>query len=231
MRILLVEDHPDMRNIMTAHLRGRGFVVDACACGTAGLAAATRTSYDAVILDLGLPDMDGMSVLSRLRADVLRFVPVLVLTARDALDDRVAGLDAGADDYLLKPFDLQEFDARLRAVMRRHAAPAPDLLRCGDLALDCRARDVHVGDHRLDLTRREIDLLEALMRAGGRTIVRDALEEQLYGLDEAVTANALEAAVSRLRRRLATAGTGVLLETVRGIGYRLSHQPARPGLS
>ena len=231
MRILLVEDHPDMRNIMTAHLRGRGFVVDACACGTTGLAAAAQASYDAVVLDLGLPDMDGMSVLFRLRADVLPFVPVLVLTARDALYDRVAGLDAGADDYLLKPFDLQEFDARLRAVMRRYATSAPDLLRCGDLALDCKARDVHLGDLRLELTRREIDLLEALMREAGRTIVRDTLEEQLYGLDEAVSSNALEATVSRLRRRLATAGTGVVLETVRGIGYRLSHQPARTDLS
>ena len=231
MRVLLVEDHPDMRSIMTAHLRSRGFVVDAFACGRAGLAAASVALYDAVVLDLGLPDMDGMTVLSRLRADALPFVPVLVLTARDALDDRVAGLDAGADDYLLKPFDLQEFDARLRAVMRRHAAPAPNLLRCGDLTLDCKARDVRLGDLHLDLTRREIGLLEALLREAGRTVVRDVLEERLYGLDEAVSGNALEATVSRLRRRLATAGSGLLLETVRGIGYRISHRPARPDMT
>ncbi len=231
MRVLLVEDHPDMRSIMTAHLRGRGFVVDAFACGTACLAAAAVAPYDAVVLDLGLPDMDGIVVLSRLRADALPFVPILVLTARDALDDRVAGLDAGADDYLLKPFDLQEFDARLRAVMRRHAAPAPNVLRCGDLVLDCKARDVRLGELSLDLTRREISLLEALMRQAGRTVVRDALEERLYGLDEAVSSNALEAIVSRLRRRLAAAGTGLLLETVRGIGYRLSYRPTRPDMT
>ena len=228
MRVLLVEDHPDVRSIMTAHLRAQGFVVDAFACGSAGLAAARAGPYDAVVLDLGLPDMDGMSVLSCLRADARHSVPVLVLTARDALDDRVAGLDAGADDYLLKPFDLQEFDARLRAIMRRHAAPAPDLLRCGDLTLDCTAREVRLGDLPLDLTRREIGLLEALLHEAGRTVVRDVLEERLYGLDEAVSGNALEATVSRLRRRLAAAGTGLLLEAVRGIGYRLSHRPAPP---
>ncbi len=231
MRVLLVEDHPDVRSIMTAHLRAQGFVVDAVACGSAGLAAARATLYDAVVLDLGLPDMDGMLVLSRLRTDALRSVPVLVLTARDALDDRVAGLDAGADDYLLKPFDLQEFDARLRAIMRRHVAPASNMLRCGDLTLDCKAREVRLGDLPLDLTRREVGLLEALLREAGRTVVRDVLEERLYGLDDAVSGNALEALVSRLRRRLAAAGSGLLLEAVRGIGYRLSHRPASPDLT
>ena len=228
MRVLLVEDHPEMRSIMTSHLRGQGFVVDAFACGAAGLAAARTAPYAALVLDLGLPDIDGMTVLSHLRADARPLIPVLVLTARDALDDRVAGLDAGADDYLLKPFDLKEFDARLRAVMRRHAASVPNLLRCGDLALDLKAREVRLGELRLELTRREIGLLEALMRDAGRTVVRDLLEEQLYRSEDAVSGNALEATVSRLRRRLASAGSGVSLETIRGIGYRLSPQPSQP---
>ena len=211
-----------MREMMTAHLRGIGFVADGVGRGEDAITAAAAVAYDVIVLDLGLPDLDGVDVLRRLRADVARDVPVLVLTARDQISDRVSGLDAGADDYLLKPFDLEEFDARLRSVLRRPALRADPLLRLGDIALDVQAREARVGDCVLDLTRRELSLLEELIRSASRTVVRDTLEERLWGMSEPVSGNALEAAVSRLRRRLAQAGSICVVETIRGIGYRLA---------
>ena len=227
MRLLLVEDHHALRDMLAAHLRACGFLADAAGRGDAAIALLAAGAYDAVVLDLGLPDRDGLEVLAHLRGVAQCAVPVLVLTARDGIGDRVGGLDAGADDYLLKPFDLDEFDARLRALLRRgrlhdlHPAQ-PRLLRLGDLVLDAEAREARVGGATLDLTRRELSLLEELMRAGGRTVVRDALEERLWGLGETAHGNALEAAVSRLRRRLAHGGSAASLETIRGIGYRLA---------
>ncbi|WP_428395369.1 response regulator transcription factor [Lichenicoccus sp.] len=221
MRLLLVEDHAGMRETMAGHLRQSGFVTDCVGCGDEAIAAAAASLYDAVILDLGLPDLDGMTVLRHLRAGESPDVPVLVLTARDAVSDRVRGLDAGADDYLLKPFDLGEFDARLRSILRRPGLRRDPVLRLGDLAFDTEAREARIGDIVLDLTRREISLLEELIRAAGRTVVRDTLEDRLWGLAEPVSGNALEAAVSRLRRRLAQGAPDLAIETIRGIGYRL----------
>ncbi len=221
MRLLLVEDHPGLRDMLAAHLRGHGFATDAFGRGGDALSAANDTEYDAVILDLGLPDMDGMEVLRRLRAQTGGEPPVIVLTARDAVADRIGGLDAGADDYILKPFDLDELDARLRTVMRRPGARRVTVAAYGDVSFDTVSRSASVHGAILPLTRREACLLEELIRAGGRTVVRDGLEDRIYGFNEQVSGNALEAIVSRLRRRLAVADATTTVETVRGIGYRL----------
>src|SRR3712207_2308706 len=221
MRVLLVEDHAALRKMVADHLARRGFAVDATASAGEARDALAVVSYDALVLDLGLPDDDGIAVLGEARARTAGRLPTLVVTARDAIEDRVRGLNAGADDYIVKPFDLLELEARLRAVLRRPGARDNPALRCGRLAFDSASRQASVEAAALDLTRREADLLEELLRAAGRTVVRDALEERLYRFDEPVTANALEATVSRLRKRLADAGAGVRIETKRGIGYRL----------
>ncbi|MGI4946646.1 MAG: response regulator transcription factor [Janthinobacterium lividum] len=220
MRVLLVEDHAGLRDMLQSHLRQVGYDADAVECGRDALAAVAATRYDAVILDLGLPDLDGMEVLRRLRATASPQVPVLILSARQALDDRVNGLDAGADDYLPKPFDLPELDARLRSITRR-TETQDRLLRFGDLRLDATAREAFANDAGLGLTRLEVTLLEALLRDAGRLLARDMLEDRLYGIEAPRTGNALEALMSRLRRRLAVARSTVSVETVRGIGYRL----------
>ncbi len=229
MQVLLVEDHDELRDMLQAHLLQAGFAADAVRCGRDALAAVETASYDAVILDLGLPDLDGVEVLRRLRVGPAAGLPILVLTARQSIGDRVQGLDAGADDYLVKPFDMLELDARLRSIIRRteRRPEAPRLLCFGDLRFDPPAREATVGETKLALTRRETALLEELLRGGGRTLVRDVLEDRLYGFAEVFTGNALEATVSRLRRRLAAAGSAVMVETVRGIGYRLL-APIRP---
>lgn len=222
MRVLLVEDHRAMRGLIADHLRGHGFTVDAVERGDEALAATAVVGYDAVILDLGLPDMDGMEVLRRLRGGSRPDVPALILTARDSIEARVDGLDAGADDYILKPFDFTELEARLRAVLRRPGTRRETVYGHGDLTFDPASRAATVGGMRLDLTRREASVLEELIRAAGRIVVRDALEDRLYGFDDDVSGNALEASVSRLRRKLAAAGSVVGIEATRGIGYRLN---------
>jgi DNA-binding response OmpR family regulator len=221
MKVLLVEDHRAMRELIADHLRSRGLVVDAVQRGDEALAATAVAGYDAVILDLGLPDMDGMEVLRRLRRRRGADPPALILTARDSLKDRVVGLDAGADDYILKPFELAELEARLRAVLRRPGARREAVHHYGDLSFDPASRTAAVAKASLDLTRREASVLEELIRAAGRVVVKDALEDRLYGFDDDVSGNALEASVSRLRRKLAAAGSAVGIEATRGIGYRL----------
>ena len=226
MRVLIVEDHGAMRDIIAAHLRERGFAVDAVQCGEEALAATAAADYDAVILDLGLPTMDGMEVLRRLRSDRQGAPPALILTARDRIEDRIGGLNAGADDYILKPFELTELEARLRAVLRRPGARRDPAHRCGDVTYDPSSRTAKVSGQVLDLTRREASVLEALIGAAGRIVVKDALEDRLYGFEDDVSGNALEAAVSRLRRKLVAAGSTLRIEARRGIGYRL--QPGEP---
>jgi len=222
MKLLVVEDNRALVEMISAHLREQGFAVDAVQSGTAALAAAGATVHDAVILDLGLPDMDGMEVLRALRA---RATPTLILTARDGVAHRIAGLDAGADDYILKPFDLAEFDARLRAVLRRVGPRAAPAQRFGDLSLDAASRTACVGAQSVELTAREAALLELLIAQGNGIVVRDTLADRLFGPEEDVSINALEAIVSRLRRKLAGLGSAVRVETLRGIGYRLrSHE-------
>lgn len=226
MRVLLVEDNRAMRETICEHLRACGFAVDPVGLGEEALAAAAVATYDSIILDLGLPDMDGMDVLRDLRRYGGTHTPALILTARDGLADRIGGLDAGADDYILKPFDLTELEARLRAVLRRPGTRCDIIHRFGDLTFDPAARSAAVADTGLELTRREASVLEELIRANGRIVVKDALEERVYGFDDEVGANALEASVSRLRRKLLSAASKVRIEAVRGIGYRLqSEQP------
>ena len=221
MRILLVEDHPALRQMIRDHLVQKGFVTDAVALGDEALSAHRTADYDAVSLDLGLPDIEGMSVLSQLRAGSASAVPILIGTARDAVLDRIAGLDAGADEYIIKPFDLAELEARLRAVLRRPGQRKRDTYQFADLVFDTVSRMAKVGETPLELTRRETALLETLLRAAGNVVVRDALEDRIYGFDEPVTPNAIEATVSRLRRKIKAANAGVRIETRRGIGYRV----------
>jgi two-component system, OmpR family, response regulator QseB len=221
MKILLVEDHRAMRQMIADHLVERGFAVDAVGRGEDAIAAVAVASYDAVILDLGLPDLDGMDVLVAIRARTGTDIPTLILTARDAVEDRVQGLNTGADDYLVKPFDLPELEARLRAVLRRPGVRRSTTHACRDLVFDTVSREAFVGNVPLELARREAALLEELMRAAGRVVAKDVLEDRLYTFDEAASSNALEAAVSRLRKKMAAAGAAVRIETKRGIGYRL----------
>ncbi len=224
MRVLLVEDHVELCDMLQAHLRQVGFAADSVCCGQDALAAVATRPYDVVILDLGLPDLDGVEVLRRLRTGPAASLPILVLTARESIGDRIQGLDAGADDYLIKPFDMLELDARLRSITRRteRRSDVAAALSFGDLRFDPLSREAVVGATTLALTRREAALLEELVRGGGRLLVRDLLEDRLYGFADVFTGNALEATVSRLRRRLAATGSRVAIETVRGIGYRLA---------
>jgi two-component system, OmpR family, response regulator QseB len=221
-RVLLVEDRASMRQLIAAHLRERGFVVDEAGAVAEARDALAVGAYAALVVDLGLPDGDGAELLGRPDTP-----PALVITARDSVGDRVAGLNAGADDYLTKPFDLEELEARLRAILRRPGARREVRLSLGDVVFDTTARQAWVGETALPLRRRELLLLEALMGAAERIMVRDALEDQLYGFDTAVTPNALEVSISRLRRALELAGSRVRLETQRGVGYRLTASPLR----
>jgi two-component system OmpR family response regulator len=221
MKILLVEDHAPMREMIADHLVERGFAIEAVGWGKDALAIAEIISYDAVILDLGLPDIDGIEVLKALRDQSGTGLPVLILTARDAVEDRVHGLNSGADDYLVKPFDLTELEARLRAVLRRPGPRRGKVYALGKLSFDTVSREAKVDAALVDLTRREAALLEELLRTAGQVIVKDRLEDRLYALDDAGSTNALEAAVSRLRKKLAAAGAALRIETKRGIGYRI----------
>ncbi len=176
------------------------------------------------MLDLGLPDGDGLTLIKSLRARAVP-VPILVMTARDGLDDRIAGLDLGADDYLVKPFATAELAARCRALLRRPGGVLGSILTAGKLSLDCSTREARIGEQRMSLPPRELSLLELLMRKFGQVVPREQLENGLYAMGQEVTPNALEAAVSRLRRRLAAGDADVTLQTAHGVGYAL----IRPG--
>jgi DNA-binding response OmpR family regulator len=228
MRVLLVEDHRDMREMIADHLKERGFAVDAVGRGDHAIAAAAVAAMDAVILDLGLPDMDGMDVLSSLRGSHPE-LPAIILTARDSVDDRLLGLNSGADDYIVKPFNLLELEARLRAVLRRAGSPRGTTHSFAGLTFDTVTREAAAFGKSLELTRREAALLEELIRVPGQVITKDRLEDRLYALEDAGSANALEAAVSRLRRKLAAARVALQIETKWGIGYRLVAGPAEGG--
>lgn len=214
MRILLVEDDRPLGDGLKAGLAQAGFAVDWLRDGEAAVAALSAERFAAVVLDLGLPRRDGLSVLQWLRGR-RDATPVLILTARDQLEDRVRGLDLGADDYVLKPFDLDEVAARLRALIRRaHGRPEP-LLTLDDIELNPAARTVTRAGISVELTPREFDLLQLLLENSGRVLTRRALEEQLYTWGEAVGSNALEVHIHHLRKKLGSE----LIRTVRGIGY------------
>jgi len=220
MRVLLVEDDRMLGDGVQAGLGAAGFTVDWVRDGESALAALASEAFAAVLLDLGLPRRDGLSVLAELRR-VGNGVPVMILTARDQIADKVRGLDLGADDYLVKPFDLDELAARLRALVRRASGRADACLRHGDLVLDPAARTVTQQGEAVILTSREFDLLSVLLDAAGRVLTRRALEEQLYAWGEALESNALEVHVHHLRRKLGAD----LIRTVRGVGYMVDEVP------
>jgi DNA-binding response OmpR family regulator len=197
-----------------------GFAVDAVATGQEALDAIAAADFDALILDLGLPDMDGMQVLACCERRRRR-VPCIILTARDALESRLAGLNRGADDYVLKPFDISELEARVRAVLRRAQGGREPRLSLGNVAFEPDSRHATVAGREIDLLRREAMLLEEMLRVWPRIVVKERMEEHLYASRENVTLNAVEALISRLRRKLRDGGANVLIDTVRGVGYRM----------
>ncbi|MBN9084355.1 MAG: DNA-binding response regulator [Rhizobiales bacterium 62-17] len=220
MRVLLVEDEPEMVSALRAALTRHDMVVDHAPNLIEAEASLAEGVHDVVLLDRQLPDGDGLSLIPTLRAGGNR-VPVLVLTARGDLVDRVVGLDSGADDYLGKPFALEELLARLRALLRRPAHLQSDIVRAGRLAFDFVHREASVDGHPLDMPRRELLVLEALMRRTGRMVVRNFLMEAVFGHDDEIQSNALDTHVSRLRRKLADANAGVIINGIRGVGYLL----------
>ena len=221
MRLLVVEDEARITEVLRAALSRAGFAVDAVATVAEAHAALPLAPYDAVILDLGLPDGDGLDLLTELRR-AGSLVPVLVLTARDAVEARVTGLDAGADDYLVKPFAMVELIARTKALLRRPGQALGTVLEAGNIIFDTIGRDVRVGTAVLALPRQELAILEHLMRRFGRVVPKNVLEEKLYGIDEELGSNAIPVHVHHLRRKLVEAQAGAAIHTVRGIGYVLS---------
>jgi DNA-binding response OmpR family regulator len=220
MRILLIEDHRRLAESIVEGLAGFGFRVDIFATAEEGLAAAKSVAYDALILDLGLPDRDGLDLIQEVRPTASR-LPIIILSARDSIDDRVDGLDRGADDYLMKPFAVKELAARLRALLRRPGGPLGSTIDIGNITLDTTARQLKVGGRTVGIPPRELDALELLMRRAEQVVPKRLFEDSVYGLSDDVTPNTIEALVSRLRRRLETIGASVSIHTLRGIGYLL----------
>jgi two-component system OmpR family response regulator len=221
MRILIVEDDPLLADGLTRSFRQGDYAVDCVGDGLKADHALAAQGYDLLILDLGIPGVDGFEVLRRLRRRGSK-TPVLVLTARDALTDRVKGLDLGADDYLTKPFELPELEARARALIRRGQAGGASTITNGSLTMDTAGRRVTMDGAPLDLTAREFGVLEVLMMRSGRVVGKEQLAEKLYGWDEEVGPNAIEVCVHRLRKKIEPAR--VTIRTIRGLGYLLEKE-------
>jgi two-component system response regulator PrrA len=221
--VLVVDDDEDIRVSLDRGLRLSGFDVRTAADGEAALRSVAARVPDCIVLDVGLPGRDGVAVVEALRGDGVT-VPVLVLSARTSVDDRVTGLAAGADDYLVKPFALAELVARLRALLRRVPAAAPSGLVVGPLTVDPARRRATVDGAPVDLTRREFDLLETLARSAGIVLSRERLLELVWGYDFAVDTNVVDVFVSQLRRKLEAGGAPRLVHTVRGIGFTLEER-------
>jgi two-component system OmpR family response regulator len=218
MHVLIVEDDTVLADGLTHALRRAGYAVDACESGSRADHALAAGTYDLVVLDVELPALDGFEVLRRLRARKSK-TPVLMLTARDALHDRVKGLDLGADDYVVKPFEMAEIEARVRALIRRSQGASDNEIVVGNLHVDVEGRVARVGNAPLDLLPREFAVLEVLMRRAGRVVLKDALLSSLYEWRDEVGPNAIEVQVHRLRKKLAEAEVDI--RTVRGLGYLL----------
>jgi two-component system OmpR family response regulator len=218
MKILLVEDDPVLGEAVMLATRQAGFAVDWARDGVQADAALAGFAYDAMLLDLGLPRREGMAVLRSLR-QAGSSMPVMILTARDTVEDRVRGLDSGADDYLLKPFSLDELLARLRALLRRAVGKADSETRLGKLVFDSVKRQARIGEAALVLSAREISVLEILLNNAGRVIAKEVIVDRLTGWDEGVGDNAVEVYIHRLRRKLED--SGVSIRTLRGLGYLL----------
>ena len=217
-RILLVEDDPSLARGLVKTLKAVGYAVDWAEDGETALALARQEPFALITLDLGLPDVSGLAVLRQLRREKSK-VPILILTARDALEDRIAGLDAGADDYLLKPFEPSELEARIRALLRRAQGDASPVITIGSLVIDQARATATVAGRSLDLRRREWALLERLVARVGKVVAKDRLTNEIFGFDEPVGPNAIEVYVARLRRKLDPGGPEI--RTVRGLGYML----------
>ena len=224
MRLLLVEDELEMATALGAALGRYDMILDHAPTLDHALTALTSRVHDGIILDRQLPDGDGLSLIPRVRA-LKSGIPVIVLTARGAVDERVRGLDMGADDYLAKPFAVEELLARIRALMRRSPDIAPMTARIGKLVFDFEGRQAEVNGQLLDQPRRELLVLETLARRQGRTVQRSMLEESVYGYDDEIQSNSLDAHVSRLRRKLADSAAGVEIHSIRGVGYLLRPSP------
>ncbi|MEM6460554.1 MAG: response regulator transcription factor [Pseudomonadota bacterium] len=218
MRILIVEDNRKLADGLRQLLANSGYAVDWVGDGDSALSAVSALDYELVVLDLGLPEMDGLEVLRHMRAQRIA-IPVLVLTARDELEDRIKGLDLGADDYLTKPFEWEELSARVRALIRRARAIRSSLVETGPIACDLKTGQVFAGDVPIDIPARETHVLRALMLANGRILSKSQLIESLSSFDDSISDNALEQSISRLRRRLSD--HGVSIKAARGLGYFL----------
>jgi DNA-binding response OmpR family regulator len=221
MRTLVVEDEPKLAFALCEGLREAEYIVDVAVDGEEALLYAGTSSYDAIVLDVLLPRIDGLEVCRRLRAGGSQ-TPILLLTARDTVGDKVAGLDRGADDYLTKPFELAELLARLRALLRRNGSQRDGLLRISDLTLDPASRIVRRAERSIDLTSREYAILETLLRRPGWVVPRDAIIESVWGFEYPDSSNLIDVYVGRLRRKL---GDPSLIQTIRGTGYR-AQEPA-----
>lgn len=217
-RLLLVEDDEAMARGLTALLASQGFAIDHVTTGQDAIEWARSDTYDALLLDVGLPDINGFEVLRVLRKQGIAF-PVLIITARDAVSDRVSGLDGGADDYLTKPFDDRELFARIRALLRRGAADVPPTLVVGNLICDPASQTAELDGERLDLPRREWAVLYGLCRQAGKVIPREKLHSEVFSFDEVVGPNALEVYVTRLRKKLQPDGPAI--KNFRGLGYMI----------
>ena len=223
MRILIVEDEKALRDSIVSQLEEAGFTVDAAADGEEGLYCGREYALDVAIVDLGLPKLPGLELIRKLRAEGRKF-PILILTARDRWQDKVEGLQAGADDYVAKPFHFEELLARVQALLRRSGGWAQPVLRCGAVALDPRTQEVTVNDKRVDLTSFEYRILEYLIHRAGEVISKSELTERLYAQDFDRDSNTIEVFIGRLRRKLDPDDTIKPIETLRGRGYRFALQ-------
>lgn len=225
MRVLLVEDQAELSALVAANLRRSGFAVDQAGMLDEAEGALATTRYDIILLDLRLPDGDGFSLIRKLRGKK-DFTPIIVLTARDRLNDRVEGLNLGADDYLVKPFAHEELLARVQAVLRRPKQAREPELNLANLTVAMENAEVAIGGQALEVPRRELAVLRLLMRRAGRVVSREHLENGMYDDSREIESNALEAAISRLRKRLAGAGATVEIQGLRGAGYLIRAKPA-----
>lgn len=220
MRLLLVEDEPEMADMLLGELARRDFLVDHASSLEIAEESVSMIQYDAIILDRQLEDGDGLALIPYLRKRAMS-TPVIVLSAMGAANDRVGGLNQGADDYLAKPFMMDELVARIRALLRRPANVSAQVIAVGNLAFDVTMGSISIGGDQLDLPRREMLALEALVKRAGRTVRRQSLFEEVFGTSDEIASNSLDAHVSKLRRKLADAGAGVEIHPVRGVGYLL----------
>lgn len=226
MRILVVEDQQKIAEFIRKGLEEHGFRVDVCRTGEDGFQRACHEPFDAMVLDIMLPGRDGLSILRELRGRRIA-TPVILLTARDGLEERVEGLNLGADDYLAKPFFVEELAARLNALLRRTSGTPPSQLKVADLTLDLITREARRGGCKIDLTAREFDLLAYLMRSPGRVYTRTQINEHVWDTHFDTGTNVVDVAIARIRKKIDERAQTKLIETIRGVGYRM-RDPAHP---